>query len=93
MNVQVQSQLKAFQLSKGVYKRQPVNLDGNGSLKFEESIDVDASYAIVRLVHTLVSANKKRVPYVSLVSDSWFIDLKLFDVRVDWKITQIPKCI
>ena len=52
-----ESQLCAFQLADGVYKRKKNTQEG--SLKFEELSNVDVSHATPKRVHTLLFTGEK----------------------------------
>ena len=71
-----EDRLYAFQLSEGVYKRNFVTLEGEGSQKFELS-DIDTSHAVPKRIYMLAFTGSKWVPFADpLQQTGWLTDIK-----------------
>ena len=74
-----EGQLYAFELSGGVYKRKKVTAqEGGGVQKLGEMSEVDVSYAVPRLLHTLAFTGSKWMAFADPVQQTgWLVDIRI----------------
>ena len=74
-----ESQLYAFELSDGVYKRKKVTTqEGGGAQKLGELSDVDVSYAVPRWLHQLAFTGSKWLAFADPKQQTvWLIDIRI----------------